>query len=103
VAIKNRKLLMQKGLKLLRVFSTGDKTERVDHANGYNSIPVQSTGIPRIAERSDKPFIRNRLRVMHVKPLRFLGLKKISLKRCHYGLFDTIIYLICAFSTLITH
>jgi hypothetical protein len=37
--MENRKILMQKGLKLLKVLSPGDKTERTDHAKGYN--PVQ--------------------------------------------------------------
>lgn len=56
--MENRKMLMQKGLKLLKVLSTGDKTERADHAKNYNRSTVRSTGIPCIAERSDKPFMR---------------------------------------------
>jgi hypothetical protein len=53
----SRKILVQKGLKFLKVLPTGDKTERADHANGYNPSTVRSTGIPCIAERSDKPFM----------------------------------------------
>jgi hypothetical protein len=70
----SRKILIQKGLKYLKVLSTGDKTERTDHANGYIPSTVRSTGIPCIAERSDKPFMYNRLRVIRVNLLRFLGL-----------------------------
>jgi hypothetical protein len=51
--------LIQKGLKSLKVLSTGDKTESTDHAKGYNLSTVRSTGIPCIAKRSDKTFLRN--------------------------------------------
>jgi hypothetical protein len=43
----------------LEGLSTGDKIERTDHANGYNPNAVRSTGMPYIAERSDKPFNYN--------------------------------------------
>ena len=48
--MENRKMLMQKGLKILKVLSTGDKTERADHAKNYKKSTVRSTGIPYIAE-----------------------------------------------------
>jgi hypothetical protein len=48
--MENRKMLMQKGLKILKVLSTGDKTERADHAKNYKQSTVRSTGIPYIAE-----------------------------------------------------
>jgi len=39
--MQNRKMLMQKGLKILKVLSTGDKTERADHANVYNKVQYE--------------------------------------------------------------
>ncbi len=48
--MKNRKILMQKGLKSLKILSTGDKTK------GLNA------------------FMRNRLRIIRVNLLRFSGL-----------------------------
>jgi len=33
MAMENRKILMQKGLKFLKVLSTGDKTERTETLN----------------------------------------------------------------------
>jgi hypothetical protein len=45
--MENRKMLMQKGLKLLKVLSTGDKTERAEtlYAQQITRSPCQSTAV----------------------------------------------------------